>query len=76
MKRVWSYSSTPKANEISYNIISSTDPVTREVIRVRMLVNIGEVHYHKENKTNGGKQIEFSEESNQFEKKNIKSGNK
>ena len=26
-------------------------------------------HYHKENKTNGGKQIEFSGESNQFEKK-------
>ena len=26
-------------------------------------------HYHKENKTNGGKQIEFSAESNQFEKK-------
>ena len=23
-------------------------------------------HYHKENKTNGGKQIEFSAESNQF----------
>ena len=32
--------------------------------------NIGEIHYHKENKTNGGKQIEFSAESNQFEKKN------
>ena len=31
--------------------------------------NIGEIHYHKENKTNGGKQIEFSAESNQFEKK-------
>ena len=39
------------------------------------LANIGEIHYHKENKTNGGKQIEFSAESNQFEKK-IKSGNK
>ena len=34
-----------------------------------------EYHYHKENKTNRGKQIEFSAESNQFEKK-IKSGNK
>ena len=32
------------------------------------LHNIGEIHYHKENKTNGGKQIEFSAESNQFEK--------
>ena len=31
-------------------------------------INIGEIHYHKENKTNGGKQIEFSAESNQFEK--------
>ena len=31
--------------------------------------NIGEIHYYKENKTNGGKQIEFSAESNQFEKK-------
>ena len=37
--------------------------------------NIGEIHYHKENKTNGGKQIEFSAESSQFEKKN-RSGNK
>ena len=26
-------------------------------------------HYHKKNKTNGCKQIEFSAESNQFEKK-------
>ena len=34
--------------------------------------NIGEIHYHKENKPNGGKQIEFSAESNQFEKKNQK----
>ena len=32
------------------------------------LANIGEIHYHKENKTNGGKQIEVSAESNQFEK--------
>ena len=32
-------------------------------------------HYHKENKINGGKPIEFSAESNQCEKK-IKSGNK
>ena len=39
-----------------------------------LITNIGEIHYHKENKTNGGKQIEFSAESNQFEK--IKSGNK
>ena len=30
--------------------------------------NIREIHYHMENKTNGGKQIEFSAESNQFEK--------
>ena len=37
--------------------------------------NTGEIHYHKENKTNGGKQIEFSAESNQFEKK-IKIGKK
>ena len=39
------------------------------------VTNIGEIHYHVENKTNGGKQIEFSAESNQFEKK-IESGNK
>ena len=38
-------------------------------------INIGEIHYHRENKTNGGKQIEFSAGSNHFEKK-IKSGNK
>ena len=31
-------------------------------------------HYHKENKTNGGKQIEFSAESNQFEKRKSKVG--
>ena len=37
--------------------------------------NTGEIHYHIENKTNGGKQNELSAESNQFEKK-IKSGNK
>ena len=36
------------------------------------LPNKGEIHYHIENKTNGGKQIEFSAESNQFEKKNQK----
>ena len=36
--------------------------------------NIGEIHYHTENKTNGGKQIEFSAESNQFEKKKSKVG--
>ena len=35
----------------------------------RCCSNIGEIHYHKENKTNGRKQIEFSAESNQFEKK-------
>ena len=34
----------------------------------------GEIHYHIENKTNGGKQIEFSAESNQFEKKKSKVG--
>ena len=28
----------------------------------------GEIHYHKENKTNGGKRNEFSAESNQFNK--------
>ena len=28
-----------------------------------MITNIGEIYYHKENKTNGGKQIEFSTES-------------
>ena len=39
------------------------------------ITKIGEIHYHKENKTNGGKQIEFSAESNQLGKK-IKSGNK
>ena len=33
-----------------------------------VIANIGEIHYHKENKTNVGKQIEFSAESNQFDK--------
>ena len=31
-------------------------------------LNIREIHYHKEKKLNGGKQIEFSAESSQFEK--------
>ena len=31
--------------------------------------NIGEIQYHKKNKANEGKQIEFSAESNHFEKK-------
>ena len=34
-----------------------------------VITNIGEIHYHKENKTNRCKQIEFNTESNQFEKK-------
>ena len=34
--------------------------------------NIGEIHYHEKNKTNGGKQIEFSTESNQLGKKHQK----
>ena len=29
-----------------------------------VITNIGEIHYHKEYKTNGGRQIEFSAESN------------
>ena len=29
-------------------------------------------HYHKKNKINGGKQIDFSSQSNQFEKQNQK----
>ena len=37
--------------------------------------NIGEIHYHKGKQNKWSKQIEFSAESNQFEKK-IKSGNK
>ena len=47
----------------------SKDPISGSPL------NLGEIHYHKENKTNVGKQIEFSAESNQFDKK-IKSGNK
>ena len=37
--------------------------------------NIGEIHYHKGKQNKWSKQIEFSAESNQFEKK-VKSGNK
>ena len=36
--------------------------------------NIGEIHYHQGKQNNWSKQIEFSAERNQFEKK-IKSGN-
>ena len=42
--------------------------LTMIVTSYLVITNIGEIHYHKENKTNGGKQIEFSAESNQFEK--------
>ena len=42
-------------------------------IRLHLILScyiyIGEIHYHIENKTNGGKQIEISAVSNQFEKK-------
>ena len=41
----------------------------------RNQTNIGEIHYHKGKQNKCSKQIEFSAESNQFEKK-IKSGNK
>ena len=34
-----------------------------------LMTNIGEIHYHQENKTNGGKQIEFSAESTNLKKK-------
>ena len=37
--------------------------------QLRTWPNKGEIHYHIENKTNGGKQIEFSAESNQFKRK-------
>ena len=37
-----------------------------------VITNIGEIHYHHENKTNGFKQIEFSAESNQLEKEQQK----
>ena len=43
--------------------------LTMVALNLLKVMNIGEIHYHKENKTNGGKQIEFSAESNQFEKK-------
>ena len=33
------------------------------------MTNIGEIQNHKDNETNGVKQIQFSGESNQFEKK-------
>ena len=57
-----------------YIEIPSSDPPRGQLIsttRIAHLVilDIGEIHYNKENKTNGGKQIEFSTESNQFEKK-------
>ena len=46
-----------------------------KIKKIHRVLNIGEIHYNIENKTNGGKQIEFSAESNQFEKK-MKSWNK
>ena len=45
------------------------------IIAHLVITNIGEIHYHQEKKTNGGREIEFSAESNHFEKK-IESGNK
>ena len=39
-------------------------------LKVSLIIsNIREIHYYMENKTNGGKQIQFSAESSQFEKK-------
>ena len=49
--------------------IIKTLPITSYYKNGNLTQNIGEIHHHKENKTNGGKQIEFSAESNQFEKK-------
>ena len=34
-----------------------------------LILNIGEIHYHKGKQNKWSKQIEFSAESNQFEKK-------
>ena len=57
-----------KLKELIYTFGSSYKKVNTTLEEVS-LYNIGEIHYHKENKTNGAKQIEFSAESNQFEKK-------
>ena len=51
-----------------YGICSGFEPL-KKYLYIITCTNIGEIHYHKENKTNGGKQIEFSAESNQFDKK-------
>ena len=60
-------------NSFSRWIIEKSDGLT--MLGLQKLCDIEEIHYHKENQTNGGKQIGFSAESNHFEKK-IKDGNK
>ena len=47
-----------------------------DLLNPAVISNIGEIHYHKRKQNKWSKQIEFSAESNQFETKIIKSGNK
>ena len=57
------------ATETAQGIFQQSEYAFREETSGQEVNNIGEIHYHKQNKTNRGKQIEFSAESNQFEKK-------
>ena len=59
-------------NFIHKTIMNQCPDMLDSITVMLQIINIGEIHYHKENKTNGVKQIEFSAESNQFEKSNQK----
>ena len=66
-----------KISSLRNEIAACFKQIPEETLEQKGLIieSIREIHYHKENKTNEGKQIEFSAESNHFERK-IKSGNK
>ena len=66
---------TPIAPLRIRTVVPCCNFVKRPIINMAFTVNIGEIHYHKGKQNKWSKRIEFSAESNQFEKK-IKSGNK
>ena len=53
---------------------SGTINIHLQCVAQLVITNIVEIHYDKENKTNWGQQIKFSEESIEFETKNSKVG--
>ena len=76
----WCLSATRQRDQVNYIWKGISKVLSRSTLslvttclkfssNVKQQSDIREIHYHTKNKTNGGKQIEFSAESNQFEKK-------